>query len=432
MSGTPIPPPPPRTSRGMNLRRLRRDTDNGVVGGVIAGLAARLGTDALPVRVAFVVGCVLTGGALLVAYALAWALIPSPDGSVGISFPQLVRGGGRRTQLGIGVALLVLAALLVFRQLGLWWSDALVWPLVLVAGGIALLWGPTRSAVVGAAEEPPVAALREAAPSATIAQRAFAPRHSFASLYRGGFGIALVLGAALLVLSNTGALGAVRDATYTVIVTVLALGLILAPFIWRLGRNLADERAARIRSQERAEVAAHLHDSVLQTLALMQKRSDDPREVAALARRQERELRSWLAGEDEGTSAGTLVAALRAAAEGIEDSQRVRIDVVAVGDCDLDPATEAVAAAAREAMTNAAKFAGEDPISLYVEVTADRVEVFVRDRGPGFDPSGIPADRRGVRESIVGRMRRHGGDATIAGVAGSGTEVALTLERGRA
>ncbi len=194
-------------------------------------------------------------------------------------------------------------------------------------------------------------------------------RSSFGSLYRGGFGIALVLGAALLVLSANDALGAARDATYTVVVTVLALGLILLPFIWRLGRNLADERAARIRSQERAEVAAHLHDSVLQTLALVQRRADDPREVVSLARRQERDLRAWLAGEDEGAAGRSFAAALRAAAEEVEDSRRVRIDVVAVGDCDLEPGTEAMVAAAREAMTNAAKFASDGPISLYAEVT---------------------------------------------------------------
>ena len=417
MTGAPSPPPP--RVRGP----LRRDPEHGVVGGVVAGIAARLDTDPVALRVAAVVLIVATGGALLVAYALAWALIPTPDGATGISLPRLARGG-RRWQLGAGVALLVLAALLVFRELGIWWSDGLVWPLVLVAGGIALLWAPSRAAPNS--EPPPVAALRD---STTDRPEAAADRRtSFVSLYRGGFGIALVLGAALLVLSTNDALGPARDATYTVVVTILAVGLILAPFIWRLGRNLAAERAARIRSQERAEVAAHLHDSVLQTLALVQHRADDPREVAALARRQERELRSWLAGED-GDGGRTFVAALRAAAEEVEDAMRVRVDVVAVGDCDLDPGPEAVVAAAREALTNAAKFAPDGPISLYAEVTAEWIEAFVRDRGPGFDRDRVAADRRGVRESIVGRMRRHGGDATINSVPGAGTEIALTLGR---
>ncbi len=158
----PPPPPPPG-----GIKRLRRDPERGIVGGVVAGFAELIGTDPLPVRIAFVVGTVLTGGALLIAYALAWALVPTPDGSVGITLPRLARGGGRRTQLGAGVALLVLAALLVFRELGIWWSDALIWPLVLVTGGLALLWGPTRNSAAraAAADEPPLAALRQQATS---------------------------------------------------------------------------------------------------------------------------------------------------------------------------------------------------------------------------------------------------------------------------
>ena len=406
---------------------LRRDTSRGVAGGVLAGIAALLKADPVLVRVLFVVGVVFTGGALLVGYAIAWALIPAADGTVGITLPRL-GSPGRRWHLSAGVGLLVLAALLIFRELGIWWSDAFVWPLALVGAGLALLWSQTR-----AAARPP-----ELAPSGARLETAArpdeerAPSSSLAVLYRGGFGIALVVGAALLFLNSAGALGAARDAAFTATVSIVALALILAPFIWRLGRNLAAERSARIRSQERAEVAAHLHDSVLQTLTLMQKRSSDPREVAALARRQERELREWLAdegpGTDEGTSGG-FAAALGAAAADVEDAHRVPIDVVAVGDCPLDERAGAVVAAAREALTNAAKFAPDDAISVYAEVTPQRIEAYVRDRGPGFAPEAIAADRRGISESIVGRMRRHGGDATIASVPGSGTEIALSLDR---
>ena len=424
MSGAPARPAA-ATERGP----LRRDPATGVVGGVIAGLAKRFAVDPLPLRIVLIALVVFIGGAILIAYALAWALIPDPDGSSGISLPRLARGGGRRWQLGAGVALLVLAALLVFRELGIWWSDGLVWPLVLLAGGLSLLWTPSRRADA-VPDEPPLASLRAPDPTAERDAEERRRGSSLASLYRGGFGIALVLGAALLVLSANDALGAARDVTFTAVVSIIALGLILLPFIWRLGRNLADERAARIRSQERAEVAAHLHDSVLQTLALVQSRADDPREVSALARRQERELRAWLAGEQGADAAArSFAAAIRSAAEEVEDSQRVRIDVVAVGDCDLDPATDAVVAAAREAMTNAAKFAADGPITLYAEAGDGRVEAFVRDRGPGFDPGAVPADRRGVSESIVGRMHRHGGDASIVSLPGGGTEVALTLKR---
>jgi signal transduction histidine kinase len=195
----------------------------------------------------------------------------------------------------------------------------------------------------------------------------------------------------------------------------------------RLFRSLTEERAERIRSQERAEVAAHLHDSVLQTLALVQ-RSDDPQQVAALARRQERELRAWLAGRPAPGQARTLEAALEAAAVEVEDNHGVPVEVVVVGDRDLDPAVEAVVAAAREAITNAAKFAGGSTVDVYAEATPARLQVFVRDRGPGFDPDAVPGDRRGVRESIVGRMERHGGRARITSAAGSGTEVELVLE----
>jgi len=399
---------------------------------VIAGLAGRFGVEVALMRVLFVVSIVLSGGLLLAAYVIAWAVVPALDAS-GRTVPSTISGraGRRGTQLGLGVGLLTLAALLVFRELGIWWSDALVWPPVLAAAGAALLWGQTRSRVESEAatssELPPRAAL--ASPE-TGREGATATPSPLLELYRGGFGIALVVGAGLLFLSQNDALGGARDAAFTAIVAIVALALILAPFIWRLGRNLASERGERIRSQERAEVAAHLHDSVLQTLTLMQKRADDPREVAALARRQERELRSWLAGGRDGSEAG-VAAALTLAAEEIEDAHRVEIEVVTVGDSELDEEANALLGAAREALTNAAKFAGENGrISLYAEMGERRIEAFVRDRGPGFEPAKTPPDRRGVSESIVGRMERHGGSATISSVLGSGTEVALAIDRG--
>ena len=410
-------------------RALRRDPAGAIAGGIIAGLGERFGIEVALLRILFVVAVVLTGGLLLAAYAIAWVTIPSV-GPRGRPVParESSWAGRRGVHLGAGVALLTLAALLVFRELGVWWSDAVVWPSVLAAGGAALLWGQSRARVeVPAADPSPRAALRaERQPDRDDSQRASA----LFELYRGGFGVALVIGAALLFLSQNDALGGARDAAFTSIAAVLALALILAPFIWRLGRNLATERAERIRSQERAEVAAHLHDSVLQTLTLMQKRADDPREVAALARRQERELRGWLDARPDGESSDGFAAALRRAAEELEDAHRVKIEVVTVGDCQLDDRSRAVVGAAREALTNAAKFASEGgPISVFAEVGPERIESFVRDRGRGFDPDAAPADRRGVRESIIGRMQRHGGTATISSDAGSGTEVALTIER---
>jgi signal transduction histidine kinase len=406
---------------------LRRDPENGIVSGVLAGLAARLDLDPALVRIAFAVLVVASGGLALIAYALAWAVLPAAGAAP--STPAMRRLGSGLAhpgwRLGLGAGLLTLGALLLFRALGIWWSDALVWPLVLAGAGAAVLWRLQR----GEAEGGPQPAKAEG--SAASAEPVTAPRPgaSLATLYRGGFGVALVVGAALLFLSANDALGATRDVAITAVAVGAALALILAPFLWRLGRSLAAERAERIRSQERTELAAHLHDSVLQTLTLMQKRAAEPREVAALARRQERELRAWLFDEG-GSGAATFASALRRAAEEVEDAHGVPVEVVAVGDAGLDPGAEALVAAVREALTNAAKFAPDSgPVRLYAEADDGRLQAFVRDRGPGFDPEAVPADRRGVRESIVGRMARHGGRAEITSTPGEGTEVELTLDR---
>jgi len=241
---------------------------------------------------------------------------------------------------------------------------------------------------------------------------------------RAFVGVALVVGGALIFLYVNDALAPAKDVLLPVAVIFAAAAIILAPWWVRMVRGLAEERAARIRSQERAEVAAHLHDSVLQTLALVQKQADDPVQVAALARRQERELRAWL---NASRPVGTFAAALDAAAAEVEGDHHVPIEVVTVGDAPLDERAAALVAATREALVNASKFAGPDPIALYAEVEDGRFEVFVRDRGPGFEPGDVPSDRRGVRDSIVGRMERHGGKATVHSLPGQGTEVELVL-----
>jgi phage shock protein PspC (stress-responsive transcriptional regulator) len=412
---------------------LRRDTQRGLVAGVLAGLGARTGIDPPILRVVFVIATVATGGVMLLAYVVAWAALPAAGHASAplARFARLrVRGDWR---VAAGVGLLTLSVLLAFRQLGIWWSDALVWPLVLAACGAALLWGRSRASGTDrdtaprawAGSEPPAPAAETAGGGAPAARST-----PLGDLYRGVFGVLLVIGAGLLFLSSNHILGGLRDAALTAVVVVVALALILAPFLWRLGRNLAAERAERVRSQERAELAAHLHDSVLQTLTLMQKRANDPREVAALARRQERELRDWLGGDGQGSTEKSFAAALRAAAEAVEDDHRVAVDVVVVGDSEMDEPAEAVLGAAREALLNAAKHAGEPgPIRVYAEVEDARIEAFVRDRGPGFDLASVPADRRGVRESIVGRMERAGGRAEVRSVPGGGTEVGLEIGR---
>jgi signal transduction histidine kinase len=388
---------------------LRRDLENRVVAGVCAGIGRRIGLDPVILRVAFVVAAA-AGGFGILLYGLAWLLIPADRPG---RARALARALPRRAswQVAAGVGLLVGALLLFLRESGVWFSDALVWPVVLAATGTALIWhrttaGRPRTTRLRGLPRPPDPITRG----------------------RVLFGASLVVGAALLFLLWNDALGAARDVVLVLLAVVVALALILTPLWSRLAKSLAEERAARIRSQERAELAAHLHDSVLQTLALVQRRAEDPRTVAALARRQERELRAWLSESPRRGSAESLAAALESVAAEVEEAHGVAIEVVAVGDARVDGRGEAVVAAAREALVNAAKFADDAPIAVYAEADDARIHVFVRDRGPGFDHAAVPADRRGVRDSIVGRMERAGGRAVVTSSPGEGTEVELLME----
>jgi len=211
-----------------------------------------------------------------------------------------------------------------------------------------------------------------------------------------------------------------------------ALLLVASPWLWRLAVERDAERTARIRTEERAEVAARVHDSVLQTLALIQRHATEPRRVASLARRQERELRGWLY-EDRplGDEQASLVAALSAAAAEVEELHGVRVELASAGDCPLDEGAQAVVLAAREAMANAARFSGVEQVDVYTEAGEDEIAVFVRDRGSGFDRAAVPPDRRGLAESIERRLERAGGRATVVAALGEGTEIELRLPRRR-
>jgi signal transduction histidine kinase len=425
---------------------LRRERDGRWLAGVCTGISRRYGVDLWLVRFAFV-AATAAGGLGIALYGLAWLLVPARDEPGRAARPR-ERTGRASVEVALGTGLLLLSVLLTFRALGIWFSDALVWPLVLVASGGALIWRQSLGSRSTAADTPPPRPARMPQPPPTAARpaqrttaaatsplagaleslKADEGRRAAVAVSRTGIGIALVIAAGVVFLQATGALSAARDVLLSVFVAVVVLGVIFAPWIVRLARSLTTERAERIRSQERAEVAAHHHDSVLQTLAMVQRRAGDPQEIAAIARRQERELRAWLAGRPAPGQAARLAPALEAAAADVEERYGVPVEVVVVGDRDLDSAAEAIVAAAREAMTNAAKFGGGSPVDVYAESSDGRTQVFVRDRGPGFDPDHLPADRRGVRESIVGRMERHGGRASITSAAGTGTEVELLLE----
>jgi signal transduction histidine kinase len=390
---------------------LVRHPDRGLIGGVCVGLAEHFNIDITLARLVVTL-LIAVGGIGVAVYALAWALIPIAPESALRGRPP---GALRRAILAFGAVACLLFAV---RTTGLRFAEALIWPLVLGACGMALVWRPTVGTAEGLGSD------RRLSLRGLVrrARRIDAPR-----LIIGGL---LVTFASAALLHSAGVLHSLGSAVGTVAIVAALLGLGLAPWILRLWRSLSAERAARIREQERAELGAHLHDSVLQTLALIQKRSGDPREVAGLARRQERELRRWLLeGRERGASDSVAGALERAAAE-VEELHRVPIEVVTVGDGPLTDRLEAIVQAAREAMTNAAKFAGCERVDLYAEVEADRVEVFVRDRGVGFDPAEIPADRRGVRDSIIARMERHRGRAAVHSTPGQGTEVELVMERG--
>ena len=398
---------------------MRRDRAAGWLGGVCAGVARRYGIDPALVRLAFVIATA-AGGFGIFLYALLWLVIPAGEAQRRRRLPT----GRGAIEVAAGTGLLLMSVLLGVRELGIWFSDAIVWPLVLIASGGALIWRGSATAAV-APEAPATAPLvRGETADATGAPEV---KRAAAAMSRTGVGVALVIAAGFVFLQATGALSAARDVILAVIAVVVVLGAIFAPWIVRLFRSLTEERAQRIRSQERAEMAAHLHDSVLQTLALVQRRSTDPQEVAALARRQERELRAWLAERPAPGKSASLAPALEAAAAEVEERHGVPVEVVVVGERELDANLEALVAAAREAMTNAAKFGAGSPVDVYAESNSDAVHVYVRDRGPGFDPAALPPDRHGVRESIVGRMERHGGRARIVSDPATGTEVELEL-----
>jgi len=232
-------------------------------------------------------------------------------------------------------------------------------------------------------------------------------------------------------LASTGELSAIRDGLLVGIALLAGAGVVVAPWLAKIVGDLREEQLERIRSQERAELAAIVHDQVLHTLALIQRSSEDPREVARLARGQERELRNWLY-KPAASPNERIGAALESVAAEVEDTYAIAVDAVVVGDCDVDERMLPLVHAAREALVNAGKHAKVATVSMYAEVEPEQVSVFVRDRGAGFDLDTVEDDRHGVRGSILGRMKRHGGKAEIRSSPGTGTEVRLTMQRGAA
>jgi signal transduction histidine kinase/phage shock protein PspC (stress-responsive transcriptional regulator) len=407
------------------VRKAYRDTREPIIGGVAGGLARHLGLPTVWVRAGFLVLAVL-GGSGVLFYAGLWLVLPAQPFDREAPGLESARRQGRRpgrirrlADSGPAVALVALGLGLVLTAEAIFGGNGVVlWAVVLAVLGFGLLWRQAdeaqRSRWLDQSERiNPVRAVFGAG--------------GWAAYLRVGAGFTLIIGAMALFAVRHGHVRQVTDVLFSAALGGIGLAIILGPWVWRLTSDLTEERAERVRTQERADLAAHLHDSVLQTLALIQKNAGDAPAVARLARSQERDLRAWLFDATPG--GGTLAAALREVVRETEDSYGVDVELVTVGDLDVDEAVAPLVAATREAVTNAAKHAGTPVVDIYAEVSPDRVEVFVRDRGTGFDPQVVPADRQGVRNSILDRMARHGGTAEIRSTPETGTEVRLRLPR---
>jgi signal transduction histidine kinase/phage shock protein PspC (stress-responsive transcriptional regulator) len=407
---------------------LARRPDERVVAGVCAGIARWLGVDPIVVRLAVAI-LALANGVGVLAYLVAWLALPEAPAVAGSAHEPRSRAqqsGWRRAQLVLAVGCITLGVLVLVRWSAPIFPDFLVWPATIAGLGFGLVLA--RGEGAGRRSAHPVAWM-------------LGGRWTWARVLAGT--VLLVLGTGAF-LATTDAFAAAGNFVLAVVATAVGVGLMFGPWIVRLVRQLGDERRERIRSEERADMAAHLHDSVLQTLALIQRHAGAPDEARSLARRQERELRAWLyddrrrvdgdgttdAGSEASGPPSTLAGALARLTDDVEGDHRgVEVDVVLVGDCPLDNRVTALVQAMREAVVNAAKHSGESQVSVYVEVDGDGIEAFVRDRGRGFDPSAVDGDRRGITHSIVGRMTRHGGRAEVHSAPGEGTEVVLAVAR---
>ncbi len=368
-----------------------------LVGGVASGVAAEIGVDPLWVRLGFVVLFAVGGwGGLL--YLVLWGAL-SYLAYVGRG-PTVIPSPKGRTHLHrmVGVGMVVFGLALLFGNLqGV--RASVLWPVGVVVGGILV-------------------ALERITPSARNPLPSWFPTLQIVG------GVAAAVGVVAAV-NATGLAGGSTPA-FVAIAIVVGLVVLSAPWWWRLVTDLDTERQARVRSDERAEVTAHLHDSVLQTLALIQK-GEDSQQMVNLARRQERELRNWLDPGRASRLGGSVRGRLDQMASDVEELHGVPVEVVSVGDVLAEGAVEAILAAANEAVVNAAKHSGAPRIDVFSEVQDHQIEVFIRDTGIGFAQAQVNPDRLGIRESIVGRMQRAGGTAQIRSDPGEGTEVELTM-----
>jgi signal transduction histidine kinase len=390
-----------------------------VVAGVCGGISAATGIDVTLVRIGFALLTLGSGTGILI-YTLAWLFVPLEGESTTI-FSRAV--GDRR---GIRVIAAIIPLLVVIQivsaglHLGL--VGSLSWPLFLAVGAAVLI---RRNA----SQDERVWINDDLLPMFRTGD----DRHARTSVVvRIVLGVVVGIGGLFLLLDGHPTTATLLPVSGALLV-LASIVVIFGPWWISLVRDLMSERQARARAEERAQMAAHVHDSVLQTLALIQRSANDPHDVVRLARAQERELRSWLF---EGRPPGSVAAEAVTVGEGIgllqqlvEADHGIAVQVVVVGDCPLNDRLRALLDAAREATVNAAKWSGASEVSIYCEVEHRAVTVFVRDRGRGFDPSSVPGDRQGIAQSIQARMARFDGSATVRSSAGQGTEVELSMPR---
>jgi signal transduction histidine kinase/phage shock protein PspC (stress-responsive transcriptional regulator) len=422
----PVPPAEARAAARRATRpQLTRPAEGKVIAGVAIGLAQHLGWPVRWIRLGFVLISIPTGAGF-VAYVFLWALTPQSRGGVvggrrravdpadadalamAGGAPEPVTGAGERDAtrvLLVGGLMLGVGLVVVAQNAGLNARLGILVPLLVVAAGAVLAWSQLDDSQRGR----------------WLGSETGTRRFSVARLAFGGV---LALTGLVIMATRGRSFAAIWDIGAAVLAVLAGVALIAAPWALRFWSDLRREQAELARATERADIAAHLHDSVLQTLALIQRKAGDAGAVTQLARAQERELRSWLyAGPSD--SDATLATAVVEAAHEVEDLHGIPIEVVSTGDRPLDDGGQALVRAVRESLLNAVRH-GAPPVSLYLEVGPSGVEAFVRDHGPGFDVGEIPEDRLGVRQSILGRMERHGGAARLRRLE-QGTEVSLTL-----
>ena len=399
---------------------LRRSKDAKLIAGVAEGISKRTGIDVTIVRIALVL-LGLASGTGLAAYVLAWLFLPFEGEKENIA--QRALEDHRGIALALAFVPVLVAFLILGAAVGAGWVDSVGWPLFVSAAGLVLLWRNAPSEERAVLERFVQPALSLAMPEDRSFKRVSIRLVLGAVLFTGGI-VAILLG----------------HPGHVFLRLLAGVALVLGAFVvvfgpWWLGvaRDLVVERQARVLAEERANMATRVHDSVLQTLALIQRRADNPQQVAQLARAQERELRSWLfGGEAPGSEHGeveTIGAGIKLIQREVEAAHEITVEVVIVGDAELDDNLRELLAAAREATMNAAKWSGSAIVSLFAEVEPGQVSIFVRDRGSGFDADAVPSDRKGVSESIYGRMTRHGGTAEVRSSPGEGTDVALEMPR---